>query len=74
MYWGVYSATMRATCNLSSFVILRFYLFRIQIYEWETNIISLHRLVNYDTGKSNGIGRRLHEGMNITINVRITKH
>ena len=74
MYWGVHSANMRATRNLSSFIILRYYLFQIQTYEWETNIISLHRLVNYYSGKSNGIGIRLCEGKNITINVRITKH
>ena len=74
MYWGVYSASMRATYNLSSFTILSFYLFRIQTYGWETNIISLQRLVNYDTGKVIELVFGLRKSMTITINVRITKY
>jgi hypothetical protein len=73
MCWGIHSATIRATCNLSSLIALSFYLFRIQTYGWKTNVILLHRLVNYDAGESNGTGILLPKCTNITINLLKTK-
>jgi len=72
MCCGVHCASMRATCSLSSFINLSFYFFRIQTYGWETKVSSLHRLVNYDIGKSNEIGTGLLKIMNIPINIRTT--